>query len=288
MRLGIIGGGRAAWAFGSSWKRAGLPLSGMTLRPGSKSPAPELLSVERIPMSVLLTRSDILLAAVSDSALGEVAAQIADAPADVAIFHCSGSLTSAVFERPNGFSLHPLRALPAVGKESSLEDVLLVFEGPPAALPIAQKVASSTGARLATVPAAQKPLYHAAAVFASNYVAALLNIAEELAENANVRLVRPDGSTSATRELRDSLVQLAVSAAENWRLNEGQRAFTGPVVRGERAVVLRHLEALTGDPQLLAIYRDLAGRIAHAIAGRTGAASGDALARWLDGTNPIP
>ena len=88
--------------------------------------------------------------------------------------------------------------------------------------------------------------------------------------------------------MRDSLVQLAASAAENWRLNEGQRAFTGPVVRGERAVVLRHLEALTGDPELLAIYRDLAGRIAYAIAGRTGTASGDALARWLEGTNPIP
>jgi predicted short-subunit dehydrogenase-like oxidoreductase (DUF2520 family) len=288
MRLGIIGGGRAAWAFGSSWKRAGLPLAGMTLRPGSKSPAPELLSVERVPLSELLIRSEIVLAAVSDNALGEVARQVAAAPADVAIFHCSGSLTGAVFERPKSFSLHPLRALPSVGQESTLEGVLLVFEGPAAALPIARSVTSSTGARLATVPAAQKPLYHAAAVFASNYVAALLNIAEELAENAGVRLVEPDGSTSAARELRNSLVQLAASAAENWRSNEGQRAFTGPVVRGERAVVLRHLEALKGDPELLAIYRHLAGRIAYAIAGRTAAVSGDALARWLDGTNPIP
>src|SRR5205809_1073105 len=32
VRLGIIGGGRAAWAFGSTWRRIGWPIAGVTLR----------------------------------------------------------------------------------------------------------------------------------------------------------------------------------------------------------------------------------------------------------------
>src|SRR2546423_15307177 len=32
VNLGIIGGGRAAWAFGSTWRRLGWPIAGVTLR----------------------------------------------------------------------------------------------------------------------------------------------------------------------------------------------------------------------------------------------------------------
>ncbi|HET8796390.1 MAG TPA: hypothetical protein VFO89_01795, partial [Thermoanaerobaculia bacterium] len=122
MRLGILGGGRAAWAFGSAWKRIGWPLSGVWLRDSSHSHIAELLETARMDMSDLASESELLLIAVSDRAIGDVAAMIPDSEA--LIFHASGSVLSV----RGGFSLHPLRSLPPVGQPSDLEGTLLVFE----------------------------------------------------------------------------------------------------------------------------------------------------------------
>jgi predicted short-subunit dehydrogenase-like oxidoreductase (DUF2520 family) len=257
-----------------------MPLAGIVLRERSLSPADRLLEVRRASLDELLGSSDIILAAVSDHSLSEIAGRLAAAPPDVALLHCSGSLTSAVFNRPNGFSLHPLLALPAVGKSSTLRNVLLVFEGPPGSRQIAEEIARITGALLATVSGENKPLYHAAAVFASNYIAALLHLAESLMRDSGV--AADGGGAEAAPELRDALAQLARSAVENWRANRGGQAFTGPVIRGERDVVRRHLDALGRRPELIPIYRDLAGYIARATPGAsTTEEPGDPLDLWL-------
>jgi predicted short-subunit dehydrogenase-like oxidoreductase (DUF2520 family) len=242
MRLGIIGGGRAAWAFGSSWGEAGWPLAGVALRPESASRIDELLLTPRRSVEALASDSDLILVAVSDDALAGVAARI---PATGAIiFHASGFAPAV----RGGFSLHPLRALPAVGEPGSLRDTLLVFEG--AHEEQARRIAARLGARLATVSPEQKALYHAAAVFASNDVAALLDIAARLM------------AATGIGDVRDDLVRLAYSAIDNWRSHDDARRFTGPAARGDRAVIARHLEALAGDPDAARIYALLADRIA--------------------------
>src|ERR1051325_2841239 len=76
MRLGILGGGRAAWAFGSAWKRIGWPLSGVWLRDESHSHIAELLQTTRMDMPDLARESELLLVAVSDRAIGDVATAI--------------------------------------------------------------------------------------------------------------------------------------------------------------------------------------------------------------------
>src|SRR2546430_2500589 len=162
-RLGIIGGGRAAWAFGSTWRRIGWPLAGVVTR--SASPIQSLLGA-----APAIDDADLLLLAVSDRALHQI--EIPDTRAIV--FHCSG-LHSSI---RGGFSLHPLKALPPVGEPSDLSGTLLVFEG--AHREVARRIADVAGARFAEIDAAAKPRYHAGAVFGSNYVAALLDIAQEL------------------------------------------------------------------------------------------------------------
>src|SRR6059058_2472344 len=108
-RLGIAGGGRAAWAFGSAWRRIGWPIAGVWLREESRSAIADLLETPRRELAELADRSELLLIAVSDRAIEDVAERIPDTNA--ILFHASGSLTSV----RGGFSLHPLRALPPVG-----------------------------------------------------------------------------------------------------------------------------------------------------------------------------
>ncbi len=242
MRLGILGGGRAAWAFGSTWKRIGWPLTGVWLREESSSRIAGLLDIARLDVADLARDSELLLVAVSDDALHSVISAIP--PTAAIVFHASGAKPSP----EGGFSLHPLRALPETGAPSDLEGALLVFEGEHRKT--ARLIVAAAGARFAEVTAAQKPLYHAAAVFGSNYVAAVIDIAEQLMTQAGV-----DNS-------RSELLALADSALRNWSSNRDSRRFTGPAARGDRAVLQSHIDALASEPQLEAIYRLLAERIA--------------------------
>lgn len=244
MRLGILGGGRAAWAYGSTWQRIGWPISGVWLRDESHSHIPELLGTARLDLADVARDSELLLVAVSDRAIAEVAALIP--PTEALVFHASGA-TPAL---RNGFSLHPLKSLPPLGEPSDLKDTLLVFEGEHRHT--AKLIAAAAGARFAEIRAQDKALYHAAAVFGANYVAAVLDIAERLMEQAGVGNARED------------LVALAHSAIDNWRKHTDAKRFTGPAARGDKEVIGRHLAALASDPQLAEIYRLLAVEIAGA------------------------
>ena len=245
MRLGILGGGRAAWAYGSAWKRIGWPLSGVWLRDASHSHIAELLGTARMDMADLARESELLLIAVSDRAIGDVAAFVPETEA--LIFHASGALLSL----RDGFSLHPLKSLPPVGEPSDLEETLLVFEGQHKRT--AKLIAAAIGARFAEVAPEQKALYHAAAVFGSNYVAAALEIAERLMGQAGIE------------DAREDLVALAQSALENWRRNRDAKRFTGPAARGDKEVLQRHVDALKDEPQLAQIYELLAVEVAGSL-----------------------
>jgi predicted short-subunit dehydrogenase-like oxidoreductase (DUF2520 family) len=248
LRLGILGGGRAAWAFGAAWKRIGWPLSGVWLRDDSHSHIAELLGTVRMEMRDLAADSELLLVAVSDRAIVEVAASIPET--DALVFHASGALLSL----RDGFSLHPLRALPPVGAATDLEGTLLVFEGQHRRT--AKLIAAAVGARFCEVAPEQKALYHAAAVFGSNYVAACLEIAQRLMTRAGVTNVRED------------LATLALSALENWRQHDDARRFTGPAARGDAAVLEQHRGALEDDPKVAELYELLAAEIAGALGRR--------------------
>lgn len=241
MRLGILGGGRAAWAYGSTWRRIGWPVSGVWLRDESHSHIAELLETARFDLDDLARQSELLLVAVSDRAIPEVLAQV---PAsDAIVFHASGASPAP----EGGFSLHPLRSLPPVGAPSDLKDAMLTFTGEHRKT--AKLISAAIGARFAEVPPEAKALYHAAAVFGSNYVAAAVDIAEELMERAGVH------------DIRNDLYALALSALDNWREHTDRLRFTGPAARGDMPVLVRHREALHDDPQVAEIYRLLAEHI---------------------------
>ena len=227
MKLGIIGSGRASWAFASTWRRIGWPLTGIARR-GE-------------PIGELAANSDLILVAVSDRAIEEVAAAIPETNA--IIFHPSGSLPAL----RGGFSLHPLKSLPPVGDPSDREGTLLVFEGNHR--DVAQSIAAAAGARFAEIAPDAKIRYHAGAVFGSNYIAALLDIAEEL--------IGIDGA-------REDIAALARSAIDNWAAHSDTQRFTGPASRGDEEVMQRHADALHDSPELAEIYRLLAARIVAA------------------------
>ncbi len=103
--------------------------------------------------------------------------------------------------------------------------------------------------RLLLIPPTMRPLYHAAAVFASNYLLALLAIAVRLLQDAGVPA---DDALPAILPLMrgtlDNVQHLGVPAA-----------LTGPVARGDTDTIRLHLARLSGEDRELycALGREL-------------------------------
>lgn len=246
MHLTIIGGGRAAWAYGIAWKRAGWTVDCVALRAGSTSRVPELLATRRASLDETW-HSDVTLVAVSDDALPQTCAAVAARSTEGSwLFHASGSHDSGLFGgRTRAFSLHPLRALPPPGEGNGLADTLLVFEGDEGSKAFAEAMAARFEARFATVSRAKKPVYHAAAVIAANLVAAQLDLSSALLRDLGVDVPG----------LENELAGLARSAIENWSSRDGAARFTGPIARGDVGLVRTHLEHLANYEEASSLYR---------------------------------
>lgn len=272
--LGIVGGGRAAWAFGSLWRRAGWSVTGIALRPRSPSRLPELLETRTMELTELVASSGIVLVAVSDEQLEDVArsAVAAGKGRAVAFFHPAGVATSDVFAPAAlRFSLHPLRALPLPGNEISLEGTLFAFEGEPGTEAIARRIVDEARGRFGSLPKSAKAIYHAAAVLASNHVALLADVARNLFEESRI-----EGWSG------EDVAELARSAIENWAGAPRGAEFTGPAARGDRATIEAHLSALACEPEVRELYVALTRELVRRAATRAPHREEiEALRAWL-------
>lgn len=186
----------------------------------------------------------LLLVAVPDPVLPAVAAELARRPQAAVVLHTSGSLDAEALAplRAAGSAvgtLHPLKAFPhPLPDPEQARGVFFAVDGDTEARDLAFRLAAAWGAEAAEVPATARSLYHFAATFAAGGVVTLLAAAEEIAG----RLGLPDAVTRGYLELCKGAVAAAAEAhAEGHPLGS---ALTGPVARGDRATVARHLEAL--------------------------------------------
>lgn len=256
LRLGIIGSGRAAWAFATSWQQASLPLIGIVSRDASRPI--HSFNHARVEESTLLEQSDAILLAVSDDALPQLASRLAEvAPQSTLLFHASGLLPAALFATHEfSASIHPLLSLPRVGDPVALSGVVATVEGNDDAVAIATQLSSAIGLRPIRIDGQAKPLYHAAAVIGSNLVALLCSISEDLISR-NPEIAASD------------VAELARSAIANWESTTGNARFTGPAARGDAETIRQHLAALREKPETRELYAALSRELAR----RTGDAS---------------
>jgi predicted short-subunit dehydrogenase-like oxidoreductase (DUF2520 family) len=203
--------------------------------------------------------ADAIVVAVPDRAIEEVAGRLARLGIDpnVPVLHTSGSLGAdtlaalAARGHPVG-SAHPLAALadPVTGADR-LAGATWGVEGDPPALALAERIVAACGGHALRIAPGGKPLYHAAAVFASNYAVALLAVAERLMEEAGV----------SAAEARPALAALAAGAVENAGARGPAAALTGPVARGDVSTVQRQRAAIESRaPELLEMFDALVAR----------------------------
>ncbi|MDB4948057.1 MAG: hypothetical protein JWM27_706 [Gemmatimonadetes bacterium] len=206
-----------------------------------------------------------IVVAVPDRAVREVAGRLASADIDrsVPVVHTSGALGMEALEslraagHPVG-GVHPLAAVAdTVDGADRLRGAAFGVEGEGLARALAERVVAACGGVALPIRGGGKPLYHAAAVFASNYAVALLAVAERLMEAAGVD----------AEDARPALAALAEGAVANVRALGPAAALTGPVARGDDETVRLHRARLSAGVRPL---YSLLGREALALAERAG------------------
>jgi predicted short-subunit dehydrogenase-like oxidoreductase (DUF2520 family) len=201
---------------------------------------------------------DLLLIAVGDPAVREVAVRLAGRPQARIALHTSGSLDASALDPlraagPRTGSLHPLKAFPQpLPDPAEARGIFFAMDGDAEARELAFRLAAAWGAVAAEVPADARPLYHFAATLAAGGVTTLLAAASEIAGALDL----PEAVIRGYLELaRGALAGAARTLDEGRPLGS---AITGPAARGDQATLDRHFEALrTLAPEKLALAEAL-------------------------------
>ncbi len=169
-------------------------------------------------------------------------------------FHCSGALDTQVLQplREIGWqvaSAHCILSFASVGAAmAQFPGTPCALEGDASAVSTLRPLFGAIGAQCFDVASADKLRYHAAAVFATNFLPVLQTVAEALWLSSGVPPALIAG-------LRASLLRNAV---DNITRLGPQAALTGPAARGDTQAIARQAHALHAhDPQVGAAYEAL-------------------------------
>ena len=181
--------------------------------------------------------AELVLLAVPDSVIAEVAASVAIGPW---IAHVSGATTlRALDPHERRFSVHPLQTLTRERGPEQLDGAWAAVSGETdGALVRGRWLAETLGLRPFEVADADRTLYHAAAVIGGNFLVTLHRVATRLLEEAGAP--------------PEAIVPLMARTIENGF------DLTGPIARGDWSTVEAHLAVLEErDPDLVPLYRAL-------------------------------
>ncbi len=230
MKLIVVGPGRAGGSIVLSAASHGHQTVGVLSRSPESGYGPVLDWDRDLP------EADLVLIAVSDDSIADVADRVAPHSRSIRVAaHLSG-FTPVSSLRPfsdvgvaiGGF--HPLQTLPdPVRGASALAGAFVGIGGEPAARVVLEDFARSLGMRHFPLEEASRPLYHAAAAAASNFVVTALETAGDLMKAAGV-------DPSVARPLVEQ-------AVDNVYQSPDLSVLTGPIARGDRSTVSGQLRA---------------------------------------------
>ena len=246
--IGIVGTGRVAQTLGRLLSENGRPVAAIAGRnPERTALAALFIGGRTTPVTIeeLPALSSHVLIAVSDRGVEPVAEILAKSGfrCGVALHTCGakGPQALAVLEN-QGVScgaLHPIQSFASAEQGvASVVGSSFGIDGNPEALRWASSIVALMGGRSLRISPQHRGLYHAAAVMASSYIAALIYAAVAILAAAGV-----ERSTALM-----ALAPLVRTSGEN-SLDLGPvEALTGPIERGDNATVLAHLEDLRSLP----------------------------------------
>jgi predicted short-subunit dehydrogenase-like oxidoreductase (DUF2520 family) len=181
-----------------------------------------------------------LLIATPDAAIAGVCTALAPSlPPSCAVIHFSGATSVHVLDCAPGPTacVHPVQTIDPRRGPDQLEGAFAAVTGD-------QDVGAALARELGMTPFRleddRKPVYHAATIFASNYLVTLTAVGAGLLERAGLDR---DTARTVLRPLQERTLEVSDDPP------------TGPIARGDRRTIEMHLDAI--GPELGPLYREL-------------------------------
>jgi predicted short-subunit dehydrogenase-like oxidoreductase (DUF2520 family) len=257
-KFAIIGTGMVGTAIGFLLKKAGYRVTAVCDQSATalKRALPYTGgNTFRKPQDVL-PHADYVLITTPDDAISSSCRELALSPEikNKFIFHMSGAGGLDLLEAAkNGgaltASIHPLQSF------SSIEQAIKILPGSyfgvtadKKTLSTAKNIIRSIGGIPIIISADQKPLYHAAACFASNYLVSLMNIVESISTSIGI----------SPKDARKAYLPLVYGSLKNIETSGSISSLTGPIARGDCGTVEKHIKAIRKKtPQYSSVYSSL-------------------------------
>ncbi len=197
--------------------------------------------------------AELVFITTPDDAIATVASQVRWHSGQ-SVIHCSGADSTDILEpaRKSGAMVggfHPLQTF--AGVEQAIENIpgsTFGIEAEEPLLTILKDMATALEGHWIKLEAGDKVAYHAAAVFACNYLVTLVKMATDLWQTFSV----------PTDKATEALLPLIKGTLHNIETIGIPQCLTGPIARGDTGTVDKHLKALHEKaPALLFAYKEL-------------------------------
>lgn len=256
LKTGFIGAGKTGTALAMALSQKGCPVVAVASR--------SLSSAQRLAQLVpgcrvchtgqqVADAAELVFITTPDDAIARVCSEVRWHEGQ-SVVHCSGAHSVDILEpaRESGAavgSLHPLQTFADVDQAiRNLPGSTFALEAEEPLLSTLKGFTHLLNGNSVVIKPGDKVLYHAAAVFACNYLVTLVNLALDLWVDFGVP------PREATRALLP-LLRGTINNIDNIGL---PGCLTGPVARGDLGTIERHLTALEArNPSLLSTYKEL-------------------------------
>ncbi|MFC1846174.1 Rossmann-like and DUF2520 domain-containing protein [Chloroflexota bacterium] len=197
--------------------------------------------------------AQLVFIATPDDVIAEVASKI-EWHEKQHVVHCSGAHSIDIIESARKFGastgcFHPLQTFASIDQAvQNLPGSTFGIEAEGPLLVLLKQMAGDLEGNNIILKAGDKVLYHAAAVFACNYLVTLTKLATDLWRDFGVT---PNEAIKALMPLMEGTLK----NIENVGLPD---CLTGPIARGDVGTIEKHIEALKhSNPDLLESYMQL-------------------------------
>jgi predicted short-subunit dehydrogenase-like oxidoreductase (DUF2520 family) len=220
-----------------------------------------------VPTLQGMRRADVWMLAVPDSQIAPVAQALAKASQNAApvVFHCSGAQGAALLAPLAALGWHTASAhcilsfaTPQVAVDQ-FKGTVCALEGSAAACAVLRPQFAAIGAQCFDLAADDKLLYHAAAVFATNFLPVLQSVAEDAWRSAGV----PAHLLAGLR------TRLLANAVANLNALGPADALTGPAARGDTDAIARQCAKVKAWDPLAGNAYDALSALALRLAGHS-------------------
>ena len=232
-----------------------------SILPSSETNIKKVVNVGRSKSAQIseVSQANIVFLCVDDSSIEQLCKELVPSlPVACIVSHCSGALDSSILSAAHHkgchtASAHPLNSFPNLDDSLSLfssreHGSYLYAEGDEMALGILLPLFTSAGFVSVPIEREAKPLYHAACVFACNYLVSLMAMSLESATAAG--LDRKQFWASLQPLIRTTLDNIG-----NKGIND---SLSGPIARGDSHTVDYHIQSLNEkSPSLTDSYINL-------------------------------